>query len=54
MNCFRCGYSLPDNNLYLCDSCQKSIMDDVRLRQPKRYQGLAEKELKRNARELRK
>ena len=50
--CFRCGCVKPDENAYLCDSCRKSFFGETLVRQPKRYAGLAEKELARNAREV--
>jgi len=51
--CFRCDCPKPDDGFRLCDSCQKSLVDSIILKQPKRYQGIAEKELARNAREAR-
>jgi len=50
--CFRCGILLLEDDRYLCDSCRNSEMDAMMARQPKRFQGLAEKELKRNARSM--
>jgi len=48
--CFRCDCPKPDDGFHLCESCQKSLVDSIILNQPKRFQGMAERELKRNAR----
>lgn len=50
-DCFRCGCPLIEGEWYMCHSCNKSVVDLVMIRQPKRFQGLVEKELARNKKE---
>jgi hypothetical protein len=50
--CFRCGCPKPDDGGYLCSSCSRTFFGEILARQPKRFQGLAEKELARNKKEV--